>query len=154
MTASMAKPQMEEFLKGLLGPWGEPVTMKIELGAIRRMSLCVDDLDPIHFDESSAKDRGYRGIVASWPLLWLVFFNCSEFEIHFPFGKATIHGEDFYEFHEPIIDGDEITVHTAITETSVKEGKAGSMGLIVEERRFVNQFGQLCAVLKTTAIRR
>ena len=149
-----SKPQMEEFLQGLRGPWGEPETMKIELGAIRRMALCVEDLDPIHFDAAAARDRGYRGIVAPWPLLWLVFFNVSDFEIEFPFGKATVHGEDQYEFHEPIIDGDDITVRTAITQTSVKEGKAGLMGLLVGERRFFNQLGQLCAVLATTAVRR
>jgi acyl dehydratase len=150
----MTKPKMEDFLHGLRGPWGEPDTMKIELGAIRRMALCVEDFNPIHFDERAARERGYRGIVAPWPLLWLMFFNCSEFEIDFPFGKATVHGEDKYEFHEAIIEGDEIRVRNAITETSVKEGKSGLMGLIVQERRFFNQLGQLCAVLATTAIRR
>jgi acyl dehydratase len=45
--------------------------MPIELMSIRRMALCVEDLDPIHFDEQAAKARGYRGVVAPWPLLWL-----------------------------------------------------------------------------------
>jgi acyl dehydratase len=152
--SAITKPEMEAFLRTLEGPWGEPETMTVEHGAVRRMALAIEEFDPIHYDEAAAIARGYRGIVAPWPILWLVFFNCSEFEIDFPFGKATVHGEDKYEFHEPIIAGDRITVRTAITQTSVKDGKAGPMGLLVEERRFFNQHGQLCAVLATTAIRR
>lgn len=142
------------FLDGMLGPVGEPDSMVIELGAVRRMALTVEDHDPIHFDHDFAVSQGFRGIVAPWPLLWLIFFNCSEFEFDFPFGKATFHGSDDYEFHEPMIVGDTITVKTSIPSTNLKEGRSGLLAFIVEERRFFNQFDQLCAVLRTTAIRR
>lgn len=153
MTAE-SKAQMEAFLLALEGPFGQPETMTVEYGAARRMALAVENFNPIHYDEQAALAEGYRGLVAPWPFLWLVFFNCSEFEIDFPFGKATVHGEDNYEFHEPIIVGDQITVKTSIADTSVKQGKAGLMGLLVEKRSFYNQKGQLCAALATTAIRR
>ena len=65
-----------------------------------------------------------------------------------------MHGQDDYEFHEPMIVGDEITVHTAITAAQLKQGRVGRLGQVVSERRFVNQNGQLCAILKTTLFRR
>jgi acyl dehydratase len=145
---------MEAELKALEGPLGPPDSMPIELMSIRRMALCVEDLDPIHFDEGAAKARGYRGIVAPWPLLWLAFFTCREAPLKFSFGKATIHGGDSYEFHEPMVVGDTITVSAAVTETSVKQGKAGPMGAVVTRREFRNQHGQLCAVMATTNLRR
>jgi acyl dehydratase len=145
---------MEAELKALEGPLGPPDSMPIELMSIRRMALCVEDLDPIHFDEQAAKARGYRGVVAPWPLLWLAFFNCREAPLKFSFGKATIHGGDSYEFHEPMVVGDTITVSAAVTETSVKQGKAGPMGVVVTQREFRNQHGQLCAVMATTNLRR
>ena len=118
------------------------------------MALALDNFDPIHFDKQAAIARGYRGIVAPWPLLWSWFFNATIYSHDFPFGKATVHGQDDYEFHEPMIVGDEITVHTAITAAQLKQGRVGRLGQVVSERRFVNQNGQLCAILKTTLFRR
>jgi acyl dehydratase len=146
--------QMEAELKALHGPLGAPDSMPIELLSIRRMALTVEDLDPIHFDEAAAKARGFRGIVAPWPLLWLAIFNCRDAPLQFGFGQATLHGGDSYEFHEPLIAGDTVTVSASINETSVKQGKAGPMGIVVTRREFHNQLGQLCAVMATTNIRR
>lgn len=152
MTADVAA--IEASLKKLHGPVGEPDTMPIESMACRRMALCLGIHDPIHFDDAAAKARGYRGIVAPWPLLWLAFFNCRTSPLVFDFGKATLHGGDSYEFHEPMVVGDTITMTAEVTETSVKQGKAGVMGFVTSRREFRNQSGVLCAVMSTTNIRR
>ena len=146
--------EIEAFLRSMQGPIGEPDSMPIEMLSARRMALVTDNVDPIHFDDALARQRGYRGIVAPWPLLWLIFFNCRTAPLVFPFGKATLHGGDSYEFHEPMIVGDVITMRAAIVETSVKQGKAGVMGVVVSRREFRNQLGQLCAVMSTTNLRR
>ncbi len=147
-------PEIETFLSGLVGPVGKPDTMAVELGAVRRMAKAVEDRDPIHYEAAAAIARGYRGVVAPWPLLWLFYFNAAEHRIDFPFGKATVHGEDEYDFHEPMIVGDDITLRMAITGARLRQGRSGPLGIVVEERRFTNQFGALCAVLRTTLIRR
>ena len=157
MSATVTEPsdaECEAFLRALIGPIGEAVQTLVEAGAVRRMALCTGDLDPIHFDAAAAKARGYRGIVAPWPLLWLYFFTCTIYEHEFPFGKATVHGQDDYEFHEPMIAGDVITVRTAMVDAKLKHGKVGRLGQVVSERRFTNQRGKLCAVLRTTLFRR
>lgn len=146
--------EMEASLKAMEGPLGTPDSMPIETMSARRMALAVENFDPIHYDETAARARGYRGVVAPWPLLWLAFFNCRDAPLHFDFGRATIHGQDSYEFHEPMIVGDVITVSARVEKTSVKEGKAGLMGVIVTRRDFHNQLGQLCAVMSTTNLRR
>jgi acyl dehydratase len=128
--------------------------MTVELGAVRKMARAVDDHDPIHYEAAAAIARGYRGVVAPWPFLWLLYFNGTDHRIDFPFGKATVHGEDAYEFHEPMIVGDDITLQLTIADARLKQGRSGLLGLIAEERRFTNQFGRLCAVLRTTLIRR
>lgn len=146
--------EMEALLRAMHGPLGEPDSMPIEQVSVRRMALAVESVDPVHHDEAAALARGYRGIVAPWPLLWLVFFNCRTAPLRFPFGKATLHGGDSFEFHQPMIVGDVITVSAAIVETSVKEGKSGRMAVIVTRREFRNQHGELCAVMSTTNLRR
>ena len=157
MSATTTEPtdaEAQAFLDSLIGPLGEPVQVQVELGAVRRMALCLGDLDPIHFDEAAAKARGYRGIVAPWPLLWLYFFTCTVYEHDFPFGKATVHGADEYEFREPMIVGDVLTVTTAMVEATIKHGRSGRLGQVISERRFTNQRGELCAVLRTILFRR
>ena len=146
--------ELTEFLNTMHGPLGAPDSMPIELVSVRRMALAIESFDPIHYEQAAAIARGYRGVVAPWPLLWLVFFNCREAPLKFPFGKATIHGEDSYEFHEPMIVGDTITVNAYVADTSVKQGKAGLMGDVVTRREFHNQHRQLCAVMSTTNLRR
>ena len=157
MSTTIAEPndaEAQAFLDELIGPLGEAVQVQVELGAVRRMALCMGNLDPIHFDNAAAQQRGYRGIVAPWPLLWLYFFTCTIYEHDFPFGKATVHGADEYEFYEPMIVGDVITVSTAMVAAKLKHGKVGRLGQITSERRFVNQRGELCAVLRTILFRR
>ncbi|MBI2202753.1 MAG: MaoC family dehydratase N-terminal domain-containing protein [Candidatus Rokubacteria bacterium] len=147
-------PEIETFLSGLVGPLGGADTMTVELGAVRKMARAVEDADPIHYDAAAATRRGYRGVVAPWPFVWLMYFNGTEHQLDFPFGKATVHGEDEYEFHEPMIVGDEITMRTEITDARARRGRSGLLGIVVQERRFTNQLGRLCAVLRTTVIRR
>jgi acyl dehydratase len=145
---------MERSLKAMEGPLGPDDSMPIESISVRRMALTLDNLDPIHYDEAAARARGYRGVVAPWPLLWLIFFNCRQAPLVFDFGRATLHGEDSYEYHEPMIVGDVVTVSAAVVQTSVKQGKSGNMGVTVTRREFRNQLGQLCAVMSTTNLRR
>lgn len=154
MSEAMTPAEMEASLKAMEGPNGNPDSMPIELLSCRRMALTIENFDPIHYDEAAAKARGYRGVVAPWPLLWLIFFNCRDAPLKFAFGKATLHGGDSYEFHEPMIVGDTITVSARVSESSLKQGKAGPMGITVMRREFRNQHGQLCAVMSTTNIRR
>lgn len=146
--------EMQAHLRSMEGPLGVADSMPIELVSVRRMALSIEALDSIHYDAEAARARGYRGVVAPWPILWLVFFNCRDAPLSFSFGKATIHGGDSYEFHEPIIVGDMITVSAAVTETSVKQGRSGLMGVVVTRRVFQNQDGQLCASMTTTNLRR
>ena len=53
----MTALQMEASLKAMEGPLGQPDTMPIEMMAARRMGLCVEALDPIHYDEAAARAR-------------------------------------------------------------------------------------------------
>jgi acyl dehydratase len=154
MTEEATIAEIESSLKAMEGPLGAPDSMPVEYVSVRRIALAVDNFDPIHYDEQAARARGYRGVVAPWPLLWLIFFNCRDAPLQFTFGKATLHGQDSYEFHEPMIVGDVITVSASVSETSVKQGKSGLMGLVVTRREFRNQHGQLCAVMSTTNLRR
>ena len=59
--ASMTEPtdaEAERMLQGLLGPIGKPVTMTVELGAVRRMALAVAIAPPFDPSEFNTKTWG------------------------------------------------------------------------------------------------
>ncbi|HVC61270.1 MAG TPA: MaoC family dehydratase [Acetobacteraceae bacterium] len=145
---------IKQELAGMVGPIGEAEKVPVEYLSAMRMAMAVEDFDPIHYDARAAQARGYRGIVAPWPILSLMQYNCSHELPRFSFGRATVHGEDGFEFHEPIIVGDVITVTAAVTDAQLKRGRSGLLGLVTWVRRFANQLDQLCAVSRTIVIRR
>ena len=55
-----SQAEMERQLAALIGPVGEPVSMAVEFGAVRRMAVAVDDFDPIRYDEVAARKRRDR----------------------------------------------------------------------------------------------
>jgi acyl dehydratase len=141
-------------LAKLKGQWGEVDTFPVELVNARRMALIVEDFDPIHYDESVARSKGWRGIVAPWPFLWTIIHNLLPGDMPFAFGNATVHGHDEYEFFEPMIVGDTITLKTTNIDAQLKQGRSGPLGYVLTERRFTNQLGQLCAVVRTSTFRK
>lgn len=142
-------------LRRVIGPVGEADSVPVDLISVIRLGLAVDDFDPIHYDATAARSRGYRGIVAPWPILSFLRYNCKQLEeTEYAFGRVTVHGEDSYEFAEPIVVGDTITVSTAVVDAKLKQGRSGLLALITSERRYTNQLGQFCAVMRTIGIRR
>jgi hypothetical protein len=53
-----------------------------------------------------------------------------------------------------MIVSDEITLQMSITDACLEQGRFGQLCLVAGERRFTNQLGTLCAVLRTTLVRR
>jgi acyl dehydratase len=152
--SDVPREEIESNLADLMGPWGDADTYPVEYTGVRRMAMAVGAVDPIHFDKEAAIARGYRGIVAPWAFLWAIVHNLMEGEMSFRYGKATLHGDDSYEFHEPMVVGDIITLRTTNIRGDIKQGRSGRLTVVVTERRFTNQSAQLCAVLLTTTVRK
>jgi acyl dehydratase len=149
-----SEEEVRASLDGMVGPYGGTDSVPIELLAARRMAIAVEKFDPIHFDESAALRRGFRGIVATWPILALIEYTCHFTAPSFKYGRSTVHGEDSFEYFEPIVVGDVITMDAEIVHVEVKQGRSGLLQLRTRQHRYSNQFGQLCAVQRTTSIRR
>jgi hydroxyacyl-ACP dehydratase HTD2-like protein with hotdog domain len=83
MEISMSNPASEKTediqqeLERMIGPVGEAETVPVEYLSVIRLALAVEDFDPIHYDAKADQARGYRGIVAPWPILSLLLYNCS-----------------------------------------------------------------------------
>ena len=62
-------------------------------------------------------------------------------------------GGSDWEYFVPIRPGDRITVQTKIADLRESAGRLGPMVFITTETTYTNQFGQVCAIQRSTAIR-
>lgn len=98
---------------------GKPV-LPIEAGRLRFFANVIGDTDPIYFDEEAAKAAGYRSLPAPPTFLFAADIDSgSTFkvldEMDIPLGRI-LHGEQVFEYLQPIVAGDTVTVTSKISD--------------------------------------
>jgi acyl dehydratase len=133
--------------KSFIGQTGAPITMHVERGKIREFARAIKDDDPLYFDEAHA-EREAGGIMPPVTFLQTIsHWDDGRGRLRLPFDlKRVLHGEQEYEFLEPIHAGDVLTATSRIVDVYEKPGKrGGSMNFAVTETEYVNQRGTLVA---------
>ena len=140
--------------KSFIGKTSTPVVMHIERGKIREFARAIKDEDPVYHDEAYAtKEAG--GIMPPVTFLQTVsHWDDGRGRVRIPFDlKRVLHGEQEYEFLEPIRVGDVLTVVSKITDIFEKPGKrGGSMNFAVTETTYTNQSGKVVCRAKHVTI--
>lgn len=123
----------------------DTMTFEVEKGDIRRMAEAVDDPNPLWQDEEYAGKSKYGSIVA--PPVFLMSFGLPQLQdaqMSVPIeAPRLLAGGVNYEYFEPVKPGDTITVQTKLSDLKEVETKLGKMVLILSERTFTNQRGQV-----------
>ena len=126
----------------------------------------VGDLNPIYFDDASAKAAGYRtltipplfithALVTPEPASKLRTDGLYEdsASVALEVARMMFGGEE-WDFLEPVCVGDEITGTTRLLDLDQKEGKKGPFVRLVRETTFTNQDGQVVARSRQIGIAR
>ena len=134
-----------------------PVTVRIDRRESQRYAYAVGDLNPIYFDDASAKAAGYRtltipplfithALVAPEPASKLRTDGLYEdsASVALEVARMMFGGEE-WDFLEPVCVVDEITGTTRLLDLDQKEGKKGPFVRLVRETTFTNQDGQVVA---------
>jgi acyl dehydratase len=140
--------------KSHVGKTGEPVVMHVERGKIREFAQAIKDDDPLYLDEDQAL-REAGGILAPITFLQTVsHWDDGRGRPRVPMDlKRVLHGEQEYEFLEPIRAGDTLTVKSRIVDVYEKPGKrGGTMSFVVTETTYTNQHGRVAARARAVAI--
>ncbi len=133
-----------------------PFEMPVERGKIREFAKAILDDNPIYMDPLyAAKSEFGRNLApptfAATKALWRQAESLSELAGLDP--RFRLHGEEEYEYYQPILAGDVLTVYTKITDAYERTGKrGGKMIFIVLEYTFVNQKGEKVLISRTTSI--
>ncbi len=118
----------------------------------QRFAAAVGDLNPLYFDEETARAEGYRGVIAPPMFLPQVLQGVTPLDSLREDGVPLQGGSDIplraerlmaggeeYEFLSPLYPGDTITAQTRIEDIKEKSGRSGRFVLITRETLYTNQ---------------
>lgn len=154
-------------MRAAVGVEGPPMTLEVEKTNCRMYARAVGHTDPIFYDETAAKARGFRSIVAPPGFMGTPIFNPNRppgapgemgggrFSI--PYKRVLNGGTEYEYFPNPpdgdvICAGDTITARTRITGFEEREGSLGPMLITTRETTYTNQNGKVVAKMYGTTI--
>ena len=142
--------------KNLIGKEYPAITFKVKKEILVAFSRSTGQVDPIYFDERTAKDNGYPAIMAPPTFLTVIAMqqeNPYEYleKINVSLSSVLHAGQDYKYFH-PIYSEDVIEMKYRIDD--VFQRKNGEITFIVFRAKYKNQDGvKIAESVSTLAIR-
>ena len=144
------RPTVEE-LKKSVGVESSPVTYTVERGDVARFADAIDDGNSLYHDETYATGSRYGRIAA--PPTFLRSMRPNTFGVS---GEGLLNhvldGGSEWEYIEPVLVGDHITVTERVVDVVERSGRLGAMIFITREIRYVNQSDKIVALQRSTLI--
>lgn len=142
-------------MKAMLGVAQPPKVFKVEAGHVKRFAEAVGDTNPLWTDEKFTASTKYEAPIA--PPTFLIDYGLIEIadkmmEVKCPLSRFVNGGTEI-EIYKPMKVGDTITTVARIADLIEKEGKQGTLLLIIIEVTYTNQHGELVRKCTETFIR-
>jgi acyl dehydratase len=141
-----------------LGVVSEPRVVTVEKGFLIFFAKAIGETNPIYFDQAAARAAGYPAIPV--PPTYLFSLQLSQparrgdlLDKEGGLGvdmMGLLHAEQGFTYHRTIHAGDRITITTTTTE--IYEKKDGALEFVVQETRFENEDGELCAEARQSMV--
>jgi N-terminal half of MaoC dehydratase len=139
---------MAEIDHSLIGQWGAPGKMRVELGKVREFARAVKDPNPEFQGEEALAPPTFLMTMA----LWIGDLGQTRTAVKLDY-RRLLHGEQEFEYVEPIRAGDVLTFRSRTKEVFEKAGKrGGKMLFIIGETEFKNQRDRVVAYTRNTVI--
>jgi len=140
--------------KNLIGtPFGA-FNFEVEKGQLKYFSKVVGETNPIYFDEDIARKAGFRNIVApptfGFSMALARLGPIRKFSDIGLDAGTTLHGEQSFEYFEPICAGDVVTIEEIVTD--VYEKKNGALKFLVTEATATLQDGTIAQKMITVFV--
>lgn len=143
-----------EIDRSLIGTSSEPWVVEVERGAIRRFAEAIGDTNPLWHDREHARSLGYPDVIAppSFPVSFVMPDIPPWWE-----GldrKRFLAGEHGFAYERAITVGDVLTCRMTLLDVTRKQGRSGTMDLMLQEVRGVDAEGKdVFAHRRTTVYR-
>jgi|KNS12BottometaT_FD_k123_104212_1 acyl dehydratase len=129
----------------------DPITHDVEKGAIIKFAEAIGDANPIFNEDEAARGTHFGGMIAPPTFLRSMRSGTPKVQVQSPY-PAALDGGSEWEYFEPVRPGDRITVTIYLADIFERQGRLGNMLFIVRETKYVNQFGNVVALQRSTGI--
>ena len=135
--------------KSIIGASLGKVTFPVERGKIREFATAILDDNPLYLEEEAPPAPATFTMTQ---LFWPSVFDEPPPDLGINFA-LVVHGEQEFEYLEPVQAGDTLTGETRVADVYTKEGKrGGTLAFVVLETRFSNQHGKEAVVARNVLI--
>lgn len=144
-------PTSHARINRFIGIESHPISYVISASDIKGFTQAVEDFNDTYRDREFAKRHGLNDIVAPPTFLRTLKSHGSEKNPEH-IGDHLLDGGSEWEYFEPILPGDNITVVDKLINVSEKVGKLGQMFIWTREFKYTNQLSRVVAMHKWTRI--
>lgn len=143
-----------EFNRSVLGKEYPRGTHRVTKEQILDFTRAIGEKNPLYTDEKAASNGPYGGLIAP-PTFITVFAEGEEPpDLDLKFDGTTYMAGEWVEPVSPIRPGDVLTCTAKVKDVYQKTGRSGTMAFIVVENTFVNQRGEVAAIVGWSSVRR
>lgn len=153
MADELAPNERFEWDTSVIGVEVEVGTYTVTREQILAYVEALGETNPLYQDETAARARGYRDIIAP-PMFYSVFRTAGGLDPKVIYGDSGFDAGRHCEFVAPIQAGDTITAKTKIADVYPKTGRSGTMVFTVRETSYYNQDGRMVVRAQSTNVRR
>lgn len=142
-------------IRAAIGIASKPYAFTVEQGDIARYAAAIGDANPRYRDEALGRKGRFGGIVA--PPTYLIVMRILETEAFrdvkpdLPLSRSLDGGSE-WRYGEPIRPGDRLVATKMLVDAYERAGTLGRMLFLVGEITYRNQFDEVVAVQRDTAI--
>ena len=144
----------DSLYRSLIGKTYRPFAVAVTADRIRDYADAIGDGNPLHRDPSAARIAGYRDVIAppTFGFTLTLLANQSDLalaDLGFTVNEA-LHGEQAFEYGEPICAGDLLTGQQCISD--LREKKQGTLLFLVTIFQIDNQYSERVLGMTQTTI--
>ncbi len=140
--------------RSLVGKTYPPFTVRVEHGKIREYAEAIRDDNPLYRDEEAARRSPFGAIITPPTFARNFWWEGTAVQDDLGFDpRYRIHGEQEFEYYQPIVAGELLTGQIKIANLYEKAGRrGGKMTFAVIETTYTNAGGEQVLVARRTLI--
>jgi len=148
-----------------------PYTFPIEYGHVLTFARAVGDLDPLNTDPDQAAASEFGAVIAPPTFVvasaqfdpdyrlrprpgqpWMGSGRSATSSTESAAGNRVLHGEQHFEYHQPVRVGQRLTVDTRLGDVTEKQGRSGRMTLQEMITEYRDEAGELVVTSRSVRV--
>jgi len=141
--------------KSLIGKETPTVVAEVKAEETIPFAMAVGDLNPLYLDEQAAGRSPFGSLLAPPTFPVTLAAGNMDPDLFFELGlnfASIVHGEQEFEYFRPLKVGEQVTLKGRVADISEKEGKSGTLDVVVLETTGLDPRGEKIFIARMTLL--